>query len=1425
MKRTFKKFLMHTASVALSLFMLSNFVMGSILSEDKVQRKEITVTAAQPAVAQNVPVNASLLTAKQETEYVKDVKFITGESLEDAKKYVPKGYTLVESDLNQGAAYVSAVDDVYLAYTTTTNPDEAITDIKMMNMKGGFVVSDYDTQIKDLNENIKNMASEFGDAVDTFVKNYKKGTSGAKAAYKTLSAFTIDELDNKSLADYFVYSQVPDGFYLKLILNAHTDILASILSALTMAVQGEPGDTWLDRLAKIEAPSEVTNSIYWYKAVALLPHFESFCEAYDSIDHNLYRGPGGPLYSPPDEDGNRGDLLTPSGKESNVDLTGAEFLYELAHMTLEQYTFGDGTLVSSLLVDDWPIQESLYPLIEVLTPAEYAMMHLCGPLYMILATAMSEDVYKDYVKRADEITEEMGGTCSVWAGVNTDLLRSSIGITDEACRAIVETKANQEFNNQGDSVMDTALKTAGLFAAAGAVALGVGALTVMITGSSLFAGLLGTAAVAFSCKAAIVTSIAGVVCGSAGVVGVVIALVIAVVYLFVWLIDWIAGFYPDLTDIPEYMYDYVIDGSDNEQFLLYEVAKDQNGNPVDVNAFDGKEWHAPYISRDKAAGAPIQADFIVKHGDGRLDEGYGALSAFGNINCENLNRYAFADDVGGIYVSYRQKDLSGDYARGKYLSNVMLFTAENEEQCKLAVKNKNYVLYNVNLTPNAEYCTYLGYQTTNKQSNALTDIRLAYNYNSTQYSAGGGNLTYAEYGSSGELTLYTSRISVFGSPITSNFMAVSDRKDAPVGYEPVNMFSGGPAVNLNIGDNKQLEENKPYYLYFLPSKAYVSGTEYLGGMATIFDTPEKGTYTTKGNVGSVDRAIEKLGYKKLASMSGDSDMEGAVIYTTTYNPYRAIYDLGAMTSGGEMGKYSSETITYDGLGYMLTTRFTVLDTKDEKEKIKFDSTVRKNDSRLYVAGARVNGTPMTLSDIVASDNQDSVPEGFKAVNAFLENSGRAVNLSKAFNYRYSVSHKRDVSMSMSAIYLYMRGTAYQEGNALSSLHIVSKEQLTGGKDISCDAIDNSNVMNALASQGAHTVIQKNLNLADGDNATFLGYTKDAKVKDPITDIILYYAGNTDQEPKGKFTKNNIEYHLVGDANIFCEENYDTKSCKRVYLYQTTNPAAGAPIEDIQIDNTAIVDGWQTVRTQNGKALYDDMDEYSENMWFIHMKRAVEEPKYIGEIVVGWGSDAEAKAMLLAAGCDYMLARDLNGGVGVHSDYVYLGYKRTADPNKAICDIIAVHNEDYTSLTKNGATYRKVDGNLNSYTNVFADDIYLFYTKDSKAGSPITSLGTSGSVANWSHGEGNRYVVKTVLDQHGDASDLNDGAGGDYIYLLQTRDREDSGLVASMIGEGSVLIIITFAAVSACVVEGIYIIKKKRQAKESRNTDTQSNGGE
>jgi hypothetical protein len=555
--------------------------------------------------------------------------------------------------------------------------------------------------------------------------------------------------------------------------------------------------------------------------------------------------------------------------------------------------------------------------------------------------------------------------------------------------------------------------------------------------------------------------------------------------------------------------------------------------------------------------------------------------------------------------------------------------------------------------------------------------------------------------------------------------------------------------------------------------------------------------------GSINKVKDILGYKILYTSWGNENAEAAILYTTTYNPYRAIYNVTAAGTSSEMGSAFAQTIFYDGVGYSLATRYLVTD----QEEVCFDDgEERSNDARLYVAGIYSGGSPMQVGQLYASNDQNGAPSGMAPVSARLSDNGRAVDLGGAFE--------------KTPFYLFISGRDCREGNYLTDIYLISKEEILNASDIEidCDDLDNAYVMNQLAALGAHTVFLKNLNLADSDNATYIGYTKRARevgsmtMVKPITDIVLYYAGETDAKPKDDLVLDKITYKLAGAANIFCEEGDTNAVCKRVYLYFTTNPAAGNPIIDIRIDNTAILNGWETARTQNKKALHNDMDEYGGSMWFLHMKRTLEEPKYISEVVVGvGGNDAEAKAVLIAAGCDYMLEKDFNNGVGDHSDYIYIGYKRTSDPNKAIRDLKTTHDDEVESFVRNGATYYKIDGNLNSYTNIFADDIFLYYTRDAKAGTPITSLGTSKHVANWSHGEGNRYVVTTVLNRHGEASDLNDGALGDYIYLLQTRDKTDeNSIIASMIGNGSLVIIIAFAAVSAVVIAWICIAQKKRR---------------
>ena len=1375
--------------------------------------------------------------AERTTEklYIKDVKLIYADSKDAAKALVPAGYRLLEQDLNAGTDTDS---NVYFVYSTTTNPDEAVTDIKMMNMKGGFVLSDYEEQMKDVNENVKKLANDVKLATQVFAENYVKGTYGARAAYRALSAFTMDKDGGQTLADYLVYGNVEDDFYVKFVLNAHQNVLSAVISALTMAVQGEAGNTWLDRLQKdIEDPLDVEElPNYWDDSVILWKQFYSFYEVYKTIDHSKY-DPEPPKKNP-DEASNDSDAppappaLDPE-TQPEIENNGTEALYEVAYRALKEYKFQTGETFAEMFLDPAVFKvnkekfENFFCMLEVLTPAELAMMSLCGPLNMILSTAMDEASYNDYIKRMDDIT---GGepACYIWEGVNVELFHSSIGITDEAARKIAQTEFERELNNEGDSLGMSGLKTAGLIAACGAVSLGVGLITYYGFGALMLTCFSGTSLTAAASAISIAGTVFGAVSLALGVAAVVVALVVAIVFFVIWIIEIHKENHPEYTEIPEFMYDYVEDEVGNSQFILYEGVRFQDGRVADVNVWEGKEWHAMYVSHDKAAGAPIEADIKVKYGEGKIAESFAGLSNFGYINAQNLNAFAFEDEVDGIFVTYRQENLKGDYARKDYLSDAKLFSSEDPNKATAELKNQGYTLHEQNLTPDSDYITYLGYKTTNNKSRALTDIRLAYAYNEKQYTAGANKASYANSGSTGDgmLTLYVTTISLFGTPIRSNFLIRNDR-NAPAGYEPVNLFSGGPAVNLNLRDESFIDSANQFYFYFLPTETYTGGTKYLGGLSIAFDVPA----LRPNGIGSINRAKGILGYDILYTSRGNENTEAAILYTTTYNPYRAIYNVTAVGTSSEMGSAFAQTIFYDGVGYSLVTRYTV----NDNEKVRYEQTAQRDaDVRLYVAGIYSGGSPMKVSDIYASAKQSGAPAGMTPVSVRLSDDTRAANLGGGLKFRIQglpsgiggVTTAKVINISVNPFYLFIDGgKQYVEGNYLTDIYLVSKEDLLnaaeGGEEIDCDELDNVFLVNQLSALGAHKGIFKNLNLADGDNVTYLGYNKRVKKAgvEPITDIMLYYAGKTSTLPESEKVFNGITYKRVGEMNIFCEEGETNEECDRVYLYYTTNPAAGSPIIDIQVDNTAIINGWETAITQNGKALYDDMDDYENSMWFLHMKRTLEEPKYISEVVIGvGGSDADAKAALIAAGCDYMLEKELNKNVGAHSDYIYLGYKRTSDPNGAIRDFRTTHDDELTSFTRNGAIYYKIDGNLNSYTNVFADDIFLYYTRDAKAGTPITSLGTSQHVANWSHGEGNRYVVTTVLNQYGEGSDLNNGAGGDYIYLLQTRDKQDEKSVASMIGGGSIIVISVLSVISVGAIAWVCIAKRKRRIKVNADAE-------
>ena len=82
-----------------------------------------------------------------------------------------------------------------------------------------------------------------------------------------------------------------------------------------------------------------------------------------------------------------------------------------------------------------------------------------------------------------------------------------------------------------------------------------------------------------------------------------------------------------------------------------------------------------------------------------------------------------------------------------------------------------------------------------------------------------------------------------------------------------------------------------------------------------------------------------------------------------------------------------------------------------------------------------------------------------------------------------------------------------------------------------------------------------------------------------------------------------------------------------------------------------------------------------------------------------------------------------------------------------------------------------------------------------------------------------------MNQNDKASDLNKNCGyqSDYIYLLQTRDRQDQGAIASMLGNGSVVAIVAFVVISAGVIAWVFFAQKKRRAAVSPASESEENG--
>ena len=134
--------------------------------------------------------------AKQET-YIKEIRISTAATEDEAKQWlIDNDYLVLDVNLNQK----TGKDCVYIGYKTTTNPDEAITDLSLMQMDGGYSFSEYEAMVEKMEQEIMEIIDSLETSITEARANYMADKKCAVGAHGILNRFREDD-SGKLLGD------------------------------------------------------------------------------------------------------------------------------------------------------------------------------------------------------------------------------------------------------------------------------------------------------------------------------------------------------------------------------------------------------------------------------------------------------------------------------------------------------------------------------------------------------------------------------------------------------------------------------------------------------------------------------------------------------------------------------------------------------------------------------------------------------------------------------------------------------------------------------------------------------------------------------------------------------------------------------------------------------------------------------------------------------------------------------------------------------------------------------------------------------------------------------------------------------------------------------------------------------------------------
>ena len=235
-------------------------------------------------------------------EFISEVALVYEDSVEDARKAVEgTNWKVLEHDLNANADYMFD-DGVYLIYKTTTNVEEAITDLRVMDMYGGFSSASYAKELEASRAEYKSEINHLRVAAAEFKALYEAGDGMALLAYRQMNYYkdtkTADGTETDRLMGDFFLNLPADEQVIQVMFEGNNAIVSNLVSLLAVGISGENATSLSSGVAEMYAVKDtLTDEAYYDDAVALsselstlrakLLRYDALADEYDPTDEDM----------------------------------------------------------------------------------------------------------------------------------------------------------------------------------------------------------------------------------------------------------------------------------------------------------------------------------------------------------------------------------------------------------------------------------------------------------------------------------------------------------------------------------------------------------------------------------------------------------------------------------------------------------------------------------------------------------------------------------------------------------------------------------------------------------------------------------------------------------------------------------------------------------------------------------------------------------------------------------------------------------------------------------------------------------------------------------------------------------------------------------------------------------------------------------